>query len=380
MPSKKSKIEYPDLEKEIDLQAFRDSVLEYFSSIHDPRSCNKATYPLWYLFFIILSAMIAGANSIYQIAIFAKAKKKWIENLTGLKEVPTYGVFWWILVRLKPNFLKELLKGWLKALPDGLREQILAIDGKHLRGTENNATPNPALHLVSLFSVDSGLVLSEQAVDSKSNEITAIPKILEEIDIQGAIITIDAMGCQKKIAKQIYEKGADYVFALKGNAGLIYDEIKQYFKEAEEVGYEYLDHSFHGENDNSHGRSVIREVRYVQDIEWLPQLQEWKNLKGFVQVKCQRIEKEKTSIEHRYYLTSIDTNGKRISRIIQSHWKTENNQHRQLDINFMEDDSSANIGYAAENLAIFRRMALNILGPGKGLLERRRNAAWNEIV
>ena len=378
MASKKSKIEYTDLEKEIDIQAFRDSIFDYFSLIEDPRDHNKIVYSLSPLFFIILSAMLAGANSIYQIAIFAKAKRRWIETLTGIGTTPTYGVFWWILVRLKPDFLRELLKGWLKALPNGLREQVLAIDGKHLRGTQSHATLNSALHLVSLYSVDSGLILAEQPVEDKSNEIIAIPKILEEMDIQGAIMTIDAIGCQKKIAKQICERGANYVLALKGNAGLIYDEIVQYFREAEEAGYEYLDHSYYVENDEGHGRSVIRAIRYVQDIEWLPQLNDWKNLKGFVQVMCQRTEKGKTSIEHRYYITSILGDGKQLARIIRSHWKTENHQHRQLDVNFMEDDSPVNTGYAAENLAIFRRRALNILGPGKGLLDRRRNATWNE--
>ena len=378
MASKKNKIEYTELEKELDVQLFRDSVFEYFSLVKDPRDRHKIVYSLSHLFFIILSAMLAGANSIYQIALFAKAKRRWIETLTGIETTPTYGVFWWILVRLKPDFLRELLKGWLKALPDGLREQVLAIDGKHLRGTGNHATLNSSLHLVSLFSVDSGLILAEQPVDNKSNEIVAISKIIEEFDIQGAIITIDAIGCQKKIAKQICERGADYVLALKSNAGLIYDEIVQYFREAQEAGFEYLDHSYHVENDDSHGRSVIRAIRYVQDIEWLPQLHDWKNLKGFAQVMCQRTEKGKTSIEHRYYITSILGNGKQLARIIRSHWKTENNQHRQLDVNFMEDDSPVNTGYAAENLAVFRRMALNILEPGKGLLERRRNAAWNE--
>jgi predicted transposase YbfD/YdcC len=366
------------LEKEMDIQAFRDSIFDYFSLIEDPRDHNKIVYSLSPLFFIILSAMLAGANSIYQIAIFAKAKRRWIETLTGIGTTPTYGVFWWILVRLKPDFLRELLKGWLKALPNGLREQVLAIDDKHLRGTENHATLNSALHLVSLFSVDSGLILAEQPVEDKSNEMIAIPKILEEMDIQGAIITIDAIGCQKKIAKQICERGADYVLALKGNAGLIYDEIVQHFREAEEARYEYLDHSYHVENDKDHGRSVIRAIRYVQDIEWLPQLNDWKNLKGFVQVMCQRTEKGKTSIEHRYDITSILGDGKQLARMIRSHWKIENHQHRQWDVNFMEDDSPVNTGYAAENLAIFRRRALNILGPGKGLLDRRRNATWNE--
>jgi predicted transposase YbfD/YdcC len=231
---------------------------------------------------------------------------------------------------------------------------------------------------VSLFAVNSGLILAQRPVEDKSNEITAIPKILGDVDIQGAIITIDAMGCQKNIAKQICNEGADYVLALKGNAGLIHDEIMQYFKEAEEAGYEYLEHTHCKQEDLGHGRTVLRTVRCVQDVEWIPQLNEWEKLKGLIEVVSQRTEKGKASIERRYYITSLDANAEKLERIIRSHWGIENNLHWQLDVNFAEDDSPINTGNAGENLATFRRMTLNILGSGKGLLDRRRNAAWNE--
>lgn len=378
MAIKSRKNEYPDLDQEVDVQAFKNSIIEYFSSVPDPRNSSRITYPLEQVFFIILSAMLAGANSIYQIAIFAKAKAKWIKNTIDLDKVPTYGVFWWILVRIPPNLLRELLKGWLQDLPNELREQVLAIDGKCLRGTQDSSTIFPELHLVSLFAVETGLILAQQPVEDKSNEITAIPKILENVNIQGAVITIDAMGCQKKITKQICESGANYVLALKGNAGLIYDEIIQYFKEAKEAGLQYLDHTSYSEHDKSHGRCVLRTVRSVQDIEWIPQLQEWEKLHGFVEIVSERTVNGKICTEHRYYITSLTADAEKLAKIIRSHWGIENNLHRQLDVNFMEDDSPVNIGYAAENLAICRRMALNILGSGKGLSERRRTAAWNE--
>lgn len=378
MASKPRKNEYTELENEIDVQEFKDSIVSYFSSIPDPRDTDKTTYQLEHIFFIMLSAVLAGANSIHQIAIFSQAKSKWIKNLIGIDTTPAYGVFWWILVRLKPEFLRDLLAGWLDTLSGGLRDQILAIDGKCLRGTQNSVASNSTLHLVSLFAVKTGLLIAQQPVEDKSNEITAIPKLLEGTDIQGAIITIDAMGCQKKIAKQICDAGADYVLSLKGNAGLIHDEIVEYFKEAEAAGYEYLDHTHFSEEDVGHGRAVLRNVRYVKDVEWLPQLEEWEKLKGLIEVVSCRSEKGKSSTERRYYITSLDANGEKLARIIRSHWGIENNLHRQLDVNFMEDDSPVNTCYAAENLATFRRMALNILGSGKGLLDRRRNAAWNE--
>lgn len=378
MASKTRKDVYTDFEKDIDIEKFRDSILSYFSSIPDPRRSCNLTYKLEHIFFIILAAVLAGANSINQIAVFGQAKSKWVKRLIAIDSIPTYGIFWWTLVRIKPEFLRQLLREWLDTLPEGLKNQVLAIDGKCLRGTQSNITLNPTLHLVSLFAVESGVILAQQPVENKSSEIAAIPKILEEINIQGAIITIDAMGCQKDIAKKICDSGADYILALKGNAGLIYDEVVQYFKEVEEAGYEYLDHTFFFENDLGHGRLVSRTVRCVQDVKWLPQLNEWANLKGLIEVISERTEKGKTSIEHRYYITCLDANGERLAGAIKGHWGIENNLHRQLDVNFVEDDSVVNTGYASENLATFRRLALNILGSGKGLLERRKKAGWDE--
>lgn len=378
MASKTRKDVYTDFEKDIDIEKFRDSILSYFSSIPDPRRSCNLTYKLEHIFFIILAAVLAGANSINQIAVFGQSKSKWVKSLIAIDSIPTYGIFWWTLVRIKPEFLRQLLREWLDTLPEGLKNQVLAIDGKCLRGTQSNITLNPTLHLVSLFAVESGVILAQQPVENKSSEIAAIPKILEEINIQGAIITIDAMGCQKDIAKKICDSGADYILALKGNAGLIYDEVVQYFKEVEEAGYEYFDHTFFFENDLGHGRLVSRTVRCVQDVKWLPQLNEWANLKGLIEVISERTEKGKTSIEHRYYITCLDANGERLAGAIKGHWGIENNLHRQLDVNFVEDDSVVNTGYASENLATFRRLALNILGSGKGLLERRKKAGWDE--
>jgi len=378
MASNSRKGTYTDLDQEMDIEEFRDSVLEYFSKIPDPRKKCNLKYKLEHIFFIILAAMIAGANSINQISLFSKAKAQWIKKLIGIDSIPSYGIFWWVFVRIKPEFLRHLIEEWIETLPEGLKDKILAIDGKCLRGTQSSSTQNPELHLVSLFAVESGILLAQQPVEDKSNEITAIPKILEQIDIQGAVITIDAAGCQKNIAKKICDRGASYVLALKGNAGYIYDDVVEYFKEAEEAGYEYLEHTFSFMNDSGHGRSVSRTVRCVQDVEWLPQYSEWANLKGLIEVVSERVEKGKNSVERRYYITCLDANGERLSKVIQSHWGVENHLHRQLDVNFLEDDCVVNIGNAAENLAIFRRLALNMLGSGKGLLERRKKAGWNE--
>ena len=370
---------YTDFEKEIDIEEFKESVLNYFGSIDDPRMSWNLTYKLEHIFFIILSAMIAGANSINQIYIFAKAKEGWIKNLIPISKIPSYGVFWWILVRTQSELLKQLLSEWLDALPDGLKDQILNIDGKCLRGTQNKPLRNPTLHLVSLFAAESGIIVAQQAVATKSNEITAIPKILNQINIKGAIITSDAMGCQKNIAKLICDGGGDYMFALKGNQKSLADEIENYFTQADAVNFEGVECDAIGAKETGHGRIEKREIYVTEDIDWLPQKEEWCNLKSIVMVKSSRqLSGLPTSSEKRYYISSLPAQAFRIANIIRKHWKIENNLHRHLDINFEEDKSIAHTGFAAENLATFRRLALNILGSGKGLLEKRKKAAWNE--
>lgn len=379
MASKLHKDDYTDLEKEIDIEEFRESVLNYFSNIPDPRQSRNLTYKIEYIFFIILSAMLAGANSINQISIFAKAKARWIKALIPIETIPSYGIFWWLLVRIKPEFLRQLLCEWLSTLPEESKDRILNIDGKCLRGTQKSAMLNPPLHLVSLFSAEVGILLAQQPVKNKSNEIKAIPEVLNQINIQGAIITSDAMGCQKNIAKIIRDKGANYMLALKGNQESLADEVENYFLQADAIDFEGVECDAMGAKENGHGRIEKREIYVTEDIEWLPQKEEWAGLKSIVMVKSERqLTGQSPTCEKRYYISSLPANALKISNAVRKHWRVENNLHRQLDINFEEDKSVVNTGYAAENLATFRRLALNILGSGKGLLERRRNAAWNE--
>jgi len=376
----KRKNKYLDLEQELlDIEGFRDSVVNCFSAVPDPRKKSNLTYKLEHIFFIILSAMLAGANSINQIATFAEAKSQWIKRLIPVDTIPCYGIFWWTLVRIKPEFLRQLLCKWLEALPEGLKDQILALDGKCLRGTQDSATLNPTLHLVSLYAVAEGLVLAQQPVENKSNEITAVPKVLDQINIQGAIITSDAMGCQKDIAKKICDRGADYVLALKGNQGSLADEVENYFNQAEAIDFDGVECDAVGSKEVGHGRIEKREIYVTEDIDWLPQKEEWAELKSIIMIKSERlVPGQPVSIEKRYYISSLAARAFKVANVIRKHWGIENNLHRQLDVNFIEDSSVVNTGHAAENLAIFRRLALNMLGSGKGLLARRKKCGWNE--
>ncbi len=237
----------------------------------------------------------------------------------------------------------------------------------------------PHWDYVSIFATESGVVLVQQPVEDKSNEITAIPKILDQINIEGAIITSDAMGCQKNIAAKICDRGADYILALKGNQESLQDEVENYFNQAERILFEGIECDALGSREAGHGRIEQREIYVTEDIDWLPQKDQWKNLKSIIMIKSERLLPGKPpSIEKRYYISSLPAIALRIANAIRKHWKIENNLHRQLDVNFMEDGCVANTGNAAENLATFRRLALNSLGSGKGLLARRKKAGWDE--
>lgn len=377
MTKKQRKIEYNELEQELDIESFRDHIFEYFQNVQDPRRQQNITFKVEHVFFIIIAALLAGANNISQISLFCSVKKNWLKKLLGCESLPCYGTIWWTLARIKPEAMRCMLQGWLQILPEDLRDKVLAIDGKHLCGTRDSKS-GKSLHLVSLFAAESGFVLAQHPVEEKSNEITAIPEVLDSVDVTGAVITIDAMGCQKGIAKNIIDKGANYVLALKGNAGLIHDELCNFFEQAQAVGYEGVNHSVFSEEDRGHGRFVKRVVRSVTDLEWLPQAKDWGGLKSIIEIQSTRVVKNVTSTEKRYYISSMCVEAERLARIIRSHWAIENNLHRQLDVNFLEDDSTVNVGCAAENLAIFRRMVLNILGSGKGLSRRRKTASWDE--
>jgi predicted transposase YbfD/YdcC len=294
--SKSRKDDYTDLEKELDIEEFRESVLSYFKTIQDPRQPGNLTYKLEHIFFIILSAMLAGANSINQIALFAKAKTRWIKELIPIDTIPSYGIFWWVLVRIKPEFLRLLLSEWLDTLPEKSKNKILNMDGKCLRGAQKSTTLNSHLHLVSLFAADEGIILTQQPVGDKSNEITAIPKILDQINIEGATITSDAMGCQKSIAKIICNKNADYVLALKGNQESLADEVENYFNQAEAINFEGVECDALGSKESGHGRVEKREIYVTEDIGWLPQKEEWSNLKSIIMIKSERLLKLGSSL------------------------------------------------------------------------------------
>ncbi len=374
---------YTNESKQADLEEFKTRLGHIIQPLEDPRSEDNQKYSLFTLLAIIFCAIVCGANSINAIHRYAIAKQKWLKSWLSLEnDLPSYDTFWWLLVRLDPHQVEALFRCWVATLSNlGLEDEI-AIDGKRSKGSSNKGHPQALLHMVSAWSSTRGIILGQIKTEEKSNEITAIPELLKTLEVTGATISIDAMGCQKEIAKTIVGKGANYVLMVKENQPTLHAEIENYFKQAECIGFEGVVHDVFVTEEKGHGRQERREMYVTNDIEWLPMRQEWEGLKSIAMVRSHRTLNGKTSQEVRYYITSLEPIAKRVASVVRNHWGIENKVHWVLDVGFLEDLSQISTGHAAENFAILRRLTLNVirLDPDKkkSLKGRREIAGWDD--
>lgn len=374
---------YSEEQQEIDIEEFKYNFQESLEDIEDPRKADNQKYLFQSLMGIILCAVVAGSNTISDIHQYAVSKKVWLDQWLDLeKGVPSYMAFWWLLVRLNPKETEGLFRKWIGSLKPTELKEVIAIDGKRVRGASRKGRSESLLHMVSAWSSIRGLILGQVKTNEKSNEITAIPELLDVLDIFGAVITSDAMGCQKEIASKIVSKGGDYTIALKGNQQSLCDEVANFFEQAYDVGFEGVDHTHERSIEKGHGRIEERDVYATSDIDWLPMKNEWANLQSIAMVKSKRTIGDKSADEVRYYVSSLEPNAKELARVIRSHWGIENSVHWVLDVTFEEDDSMVLTGNAGENLSILRRLTLNMLrlDPDKkcSLKVKRKKAGWND--
>ena len=355
-----------------------------FDSLTDPRMDRTKHHPLINILTISICAIIAGCDDFQSISEYGKSKKSWFEQFLDLQNgIPCRDTFNDVLNRLNPHEFAHAFTQWVCSLGD-LKDDIVALDGKVMRGTLDKANGNPAIHLVSAWSVKNNMCFGQIKVSDKSNEITAIPKLLELLDIEDATITTDAMGTQYKIADQIVEKKGDYLLALKGNQGEFHDDIKLFLDTQLQGDFEKIEHDVFSHVNGDHGRIETRKVWLTSDVKWLVERHpRWKSIRGIAMIESWREVSGKETYERRYYITSHhDKSAEFIAKAIRSHWHVENKLHWQLDVSFNEDYNRLRSGNAAENFALMNKIALNLLKNEKsirlGVKNKRLKAGWDD--
>lgn len=380
MSRKKAQEFYSAIDEIADKEAFLESVREGFSEIEDPRAKDNQSYRLVDLLIIILCAVLAGANTITDIHAYAQVKIGMFQQLLQMSTVPSYDVFWWLLTRLNPRQIESCFVRWIQSLPDEDKDKLIAIDGKHLRGA---AARGKQVHLVSAWDSNRSLLLGQVKAHEKSNEITAIPELLESLDLTNATVTIDAAGCQTDIVDKIKGGGGDYLIALKGNQGTLHAEANNFFTQAREVGYEEADCKTSSSCEKGHGRIEERAVAVTNQLDWLECRVNWKDLKSLIEITSRRtIKGKETTEERRFYISSLELTPEGAGGIVRSHWTIETRLHWNMDVNFCEDANLATSGNTAENLAALKRLTSTMiridLGGTRGTAQRRRQATWDD--
>jgi predicted transposase YbfD/YdcC len=378
MGRKKEQEFYSEVEQLYDRETFIASIREGFQEVQDPRAMDNQSYPIVYLLVMIVCAILAGANSITAIHSYVVVKFALFENLLGLEKAPSYNVFWWILTRASPQQFESCLVRWIQELPKEDKEKLIAVDGKRLKG----ATRNQKVHLVSAWDSLQSLFLGQVKTAEKSNEITAIPELLDAIDVRGATVTIDAAGCQTKIVDKIKGGDGHYFIALKGNQGKLQAEAENFFAQARDVDYEETGCQRVSTCEKNHGRMEERQIVVINNLDWLDCREDWQDLTSLTEVICRRTINGKTTEAKRYFISDLDLKPEKAGELARSHWLIENHLHWNMDVNFEEDSTLASIGHAPENLAILRRIAATLirmdLGGVRGTAERRRQAMWDD--
>ena len=337
-------------------------LISHFSVVKEPRSEKNKLYPLEEILLLCVCAVVSGAEGWKDIAAFGRIKLDWLrEFLPYVYGIPSDDCIGWVMARLSPRAFQECFVAWTQSVAQITDGEVVAIDGKTLRRSHNRRTGRSAIHMVSAWANANRLSLGQVATAEKSNEITAIPKLLELLQLKGCIVTIDAMGCQRAIAEKIVAKGADYILAVKDNQPQLHEALRDYFDTARVANFEQVPVSYFEETDAGHGRCEVRRHWLVNDLSTLPEPEHWAKLQGIAMVESERHEGEKISREHRYYITTLAEDAKVFGNAVRAHWGIENQLHWTLDVVFREDESRIRRGNAPANFNTLRQFSLNLL-------------------
>lgn len=342
-------------------------LIECFEGLPDPRLDRTRRHKLVDILTIGLCSVLSGGENFTEMELYGRIKEDWLKTFLELPNgIPSHDTLNRVFCAIDPHAFLDCFVAWVQGICPALADDTVAIDGKALRHALNQGDSIP--YIVSAWAVEAGLVLGQVKVKDKSNEITAIPELLEVLHLKGCIVTLDAMGCQKDIAANIIDKEADYVLALKGNHATVHEEVQEFFTDAvppcatkcaDNARQEKMD--FFQTIDAGHGRHETRRYWQSTDIDWFEDKPLWKNLTSIGMVESLRKVKGKTSIERRYFLSSLPLDAQRFGKAVRGHWGVENPLHWSLDVVFREDDSRARTKNAAQNVASLRRIALNLI-------------------
>ena len=357
------------------------SLWDHFSALKDPRQAGKVVYPLPEILLLVLAATLAGADDFVEIRLWGRQHLPFLRRFLPYRHgIPSHDTLNDVINALDPGLFKACFVTWV----EGLRESepdVVAVDGKTSRRSHARSKGRDPLHLVSAWASRQRLVLGQEAVAGKSNEITAIPLLLERLELAGALVTIDAIGCQSKIAQAILAKRADYLLAVKANWPLLQAEIGRYFTDAQAGALDRLETT-----DGDHGRIKVRHHAVSRDVAWLatdrrhPGEPRFPGLATVAMVEAAVERDGKSSIARRYYLSSLPLDAATFAGAVRSHWGIENRLHWVLDVIFRDDQARLRTGHGPENMAVVKHMAVNLVRqatPATSLKNRRKLAAWN---
>jgi predicted transposase YbfD/YdcC len=379
-------------------------LIDYFQDLEDPRMDRRKDHPLVNILFIAICAVLSGAEGWRSIETFGEAKQRWLAQFLHLPEgdhpVPSDDTYRRTISRLDPEAFETAFRSWVASVAKRIDGEVLALDGKTLRGSydrdgevlQSSGSSQEPLHLVSAWASEQRLVLAQETVEDKTNEITVLPDLLEVLEVEGCLVTIDAMGTQREIAEQITSRGGEYVLALKSNHPRLYGDVTSFFEDAVDRGLPGMDLSASVRQvDGGHGRVEVRRCWVTDDIDWLDRRDRWAGLQSLAMVEAQRSENRwdedgseriwARTTQRRYYISSLPADARRIAQAVRSHWGIENSVHWVLDVSFREDASRIRKGEGPKNVGVLRRIAMNLVRqderPGS-LRQKRKRAGWDD--